>query len=417
MIRLAFLSLLSRRTTAALTVAAIAFSTMLFIGVDTIRTAARDSFANTISGTDLIVGARGGSLSLLLYSVFRIGDPTSNISAASWRVIDEHPMAKWTVPLSLGDSHHGFRVLGTSRSYFEHYRYRRGQTLQLRDGVRFDDLFDAVIGAGVAEALGYSIGDKIILGHGLGRVSFSGHDDTPFVVSGILAATGTPVDQTIHVSVEAIEAIHVDWKTGAKAAGPSTPAAILRAMDLSPREVTALLVGTRSKIDIFALQRQINTYKGEPLQAIIPGIALQAFWRLTATAETALRVISGFVVLTALLGMLTAILSTLNERRREMAILRALGAGPLTIAGLLLAEAAILAVSGGLLGIALAVGGSTLIADWLDAKFGLTISIPILGATQLALLAAIVASAIAISFVPAWRVYRQTLSDGMSVRY
>ena len=133
------------------------------------------------------------------------------------------------MPLSLGDSHRGFRVLGTSADYFVRYRYRGGHALAFSGGGPFKDLFDAVLGADVPEALGYRVGDPITVAHGLGSVSFVEHKDKPFRVAGILEKTGTPVDRTVHVSLEAIEAIHVDWRSGAPAPGASAGAAVFTA--------------------------------------------------------------------------------------------------------------------------------------------------------------------------------------------
>ena len=346
-LRLALQSLLNRWVTALLTVLAIAVSVMLLLGVEKVRTGARQSFADTISGTDLIVGARSGSLNLLLYSVFRIGNATNNITWASYQDIAGRPEVAWIVPLSLGDSHHGFRVLGTTPDYFAHYKYRHGQRPRRSPPAsRSPTCSTRCIGADVAATLGYKVGDPIVVAHGLGAVSFVEHDDKPFRVSGILEKTGTPVDRTVHVSLEAIEAIHVDWQSGARVPGQSVSADEVRRMHLEPKAITAALVGLKSKLATFRLQRAINEYRDEPLSAILPGAALQELWGLVGTAETALKAVSAMVVATALLGMVTMILTTLNERRREMAILRSVGARPRTILGLLMAEAGVLTAAG-----------------------------------------------------------------------
>src|SRR5262245_52053631 len=143
-LRLALQSLRNRWITAALTVMAIAVSIVLLLGVEKVRTGARQSFADTISGTDLIVGARSGNLNLLLYTVFRIGNATNNVTWASYEDLAKRPEVAWIVPLSLGDSHRGFRVLGTTPAYFEHYKYRQTHGLSFRTGKPFADLFDAV---------------------------------------------------------------------------------------------------------------------------------------------------------------------------------------------------------------------------------------------------------------------------------
>lgn len=416
MLRLAFLSLRNRWLTALLTVFAIAVSVALFLGVEKIRHGARESFADTISGADLIIGARTGNIQLLLYAVFRIGNATNNITWQSYRDIAARGEVAWIVPLSLGDSHRGFRVLGTSRDYFEHYRFRGGQGLRFAAGNPFDDLFDAVIGADVARDLGYKVDDRIVLSHGLGVITQGDHADRPFRVAGILQKTGTPVDRTVHVSLEAIEAIHIDWRSGAKVQGLAPPADALRQLTLTPKAVTAALIGVKSKLSTFRLQRFINDYPQEPLTAIFPGVALQELWGLVGTAEQALVVVSAMVVLAALLGLATMILSTLNERRREMAILRSVGASPRTVVGLLMTEAGLLTVCGVVLGLALLYLGLYLARPLLDARYGLYLPITPLSSRELATLGIIVLASLGIALLPALRAYRMSLADGMAVR-
>ena len=415
-LRLALQSLRNRWFTALLTVLAIAVSITLLLGVEKVRAGARQSFADTISGTDLIVGARSGSLNLLLYSVFRIGNATNNITWKSYQDIASRPEIAWIVPISLGDSHHGFRVAGTNLDYFAHYKYRQSHELKFAAGKPFSDLFDAVIGADVASALGYRIGDRIIVAHGAGAVSFVEHDDKPFQVSGILEKTGTPVDRTVHVSLAAIEAIHVDWQSGARVPGQEISAEEVRRMHLEPKAVTAALVGLKSKLAIFRLQRAINEYREEPLSAILPGAALQELWGLVGTAETALKVVSGMVVATALLGMVTMILTTLNERRREMAILRSVGARPRTILGLLMAEAGVLTVAGIVLGFILLYGALLILQPYIDSSYGLHLAIDPPQPREFVTLAAIVIAGIVAGLLPALRAYRLSVADGMTVR-
>ena len=270
-VRLAWKSLLNRRLTAGLTLLSIALSVTLLIGVERVRVETRESFAHTISGTDLIVGARSGGVQLLLYAVFRIGNATNNISWKSYQDIAALPNVAWSLPISLGDSHRGYRVMGTTEDYFRQYRYARDRGLAFDQGHAFDDLYDTVLGAEVAEALGYQLGDSVVIAHGANDVRFARHEDKPFRVAGVLKRTGTPVDRTVHVSLEAIEAIHIDWRGGAPLPGLSTSAEKARHKDLTPRAITAALVGLESKIATFQVQRTINDYAEEPLTAILPG--------------------------------------------------------------------------------------------------------------------------------------------------
>lgn len=416
LLRLAQQSLRNRWLTALLTILAIAVSVVLLLGVEKVRTGAKASFANTISGTDLVVGARSGGIQLLLYSVFRIGNATNNMTWRSYEALKARPEVAWTVPMSLGDSHRGFRVLGTTRDYFKYYKYRRDRSLRVTQGKILDDLFDAVIGADVARELGYKVGDRIVVAHGAGKISIQKHDDMPFRVSGILAKTGTPVDRTVHISLRAIEAIHVDWKNGVHQPGRTTGADVVRRLALQPNAITAALVGVKSKLQMFKLQRYINTYRSEPLSAILPGLTLYELWALVGTAETALFVVSFMVVVTAILGMMTMILATLSERRREIAILRSVGAGPGTVIGMLVSEAVILCAAGVLLGIAATYALLYTLRPVIDDWYGLYLSIAAPSADEwLVLLGIVVAGGLA-GLMPALRAYRQSLADGMLVK-
>ncbi|MFK7835955.1 MAG: ABC transporter permease [Sulfitobacter sp.] len=413
-LRLALASLIARALTVGMTILAIALSVALFLGVEKVRTGAKASFADTISGTDLIIGARSGSVQLLLYSVFRIGNATNNLTWESYQDIAARPEVDWIVPISLGDSHRQFRVMGTTTAFFDRYKYRAGQSLAVETGAVMEDLFDAVIGADVAATLNYETGDPIVVAHGL--ASFVEHDNQPFRVSGILKKTGTPVDRTVIVSLKAIEAIHVDWQSGAKIPGQSTPADRIRQMELEPKAVTAALVGVKSRLQVFGLQRAINEYPSEPLLAILPGVALQELWQIVGIAETALVAVSGMVVVTALIGMMATIFSSLNERRREMAIFRAMGARPRVILSLLVLEAAVMAAVGAVIGLGLLYLGLFVAQPLVDAAFGLWLPIEPPSLRELWVLGGVVAAGAIVSMVPALRAYRMSLADGMMIR-
>ena len=413
--RLVLASLWSRRLAALFVVLAVAVSTVLYLSVERLRTGAWESFASTISGTDLIVGARSGGVQLMLYSVFRIGNATNNITWESAEDVAALPDVAWIVPLSLGDSHRGYRVVGTTDAYFERYRFGRDRSLALTEGEAFSDLFDVVIGAEVADALGYRVGQRVVIAHGLGSADLVQHDDLPFVVSGILERTGTPVDRSLHISLEAIRAIHVDWQSGSRARN-TTPASVLRARleagELEPEAVTALLVGTKSRLAVFRTARAINDYDEEPLLAVLPGVALQELWSVIGTAERALAGVSAMVVLTAIVGLVATILATLEQRRREIAVLRSLGARPLTIAGLLVAESGLIAVTGVLLGLVTVTAFAPLASGWLRTNYGIDLSVAV-SPNEIAVLAAIVAVALLAALVPAWRAYRIGLNEGL----
>jgi putative ABC transport system permease protein len=418
-VRLALQSLRNRWLTATLTVLAIAISVVLLLGVEKIRHGAKSSFANTISDVDLIVGARTGNIQLLLYSVFHIGNATNNVTWRSYTDIASRDDVAWSVPISLGDSHRGFRVVGTTADFFKYYRFRQKQPIAFATGEPFSDLFHAVVGADVARDLNYTSGQKIVVAHGTGALQSADHADMPFTISGVLERTGTPVDRSVFVSLEAIEAIHINWRDGApRQAGFKITQDQVRQMapKLRPKAITAAMIGLTSPIATFRVQRFVNEYRREPLTAAMPALTLYEMWGIVGTAERALLAISLMVVVTSLLGMMTMILATLNERRREIAILRAMGAGPPTVLGLLLSEAGILSALGVILGVALTYAGLTVLQPIIDRTYGLFLEITPLTAFEWWVLVAIVAGGVLAGLLPALRAYSLSLADGMTVR-
>ncbi|HBL94189.1 FtsX-like permease family protein [uncultured Hyphomonas sp.] len=415
---LAWKSLMNRKGSVLLTLLAVALSVALFLGVDKARTGAREGFGNTISGTELIVGAPTGSVNLLLYSVFRMGSATAEISWPTYKEIAARPDVDWAVPISLGDSHRGFRVMGTTPDYFDHYKYGRNQDLLLAEGEQFEDLFDAVIGADVARELDYTLGSPMVLSHGLGQADFgSGHENRPFRVVGILAPTGTPVDQTVHVSLEAITAIHVGWETGAKnPLADNITEETIRSFDLTPKTVTAIFLGLKRRGTILTTRREINTNRGEPLMAIIPSQALAELWSVTAIAERALLAVSIFVIAVGVVSILTSILTSLNERRREMSILRAVGARPGHIFALLVLEAGLVGFLGAALGILLIHVLLAVVGPLISAHYGISLIGTGPGLTDLYTLLAVTGAALLAGAIPAWMAFRRSLADGLSIR-
>lgn len=414
---LAWASLMNRKGSALLTILAVALSVALFLGVDKARNGAREGFGATISGTDLIVGARSGQVNLLLYSVFRLGDATAEISWPTYEWLRDREDVDWTVPISLGDSHRGYRVMGTTRAYFDRYKYGDGQSLQLAAGDEFEDLFDAVIGAEIARSLGYELGKPLVLTHGLGRAGLQQHENRPFRVVGILEPTGTPVDRTIHVSLEAITAIHVGWETGTRNPMADTiTEEMIRGFDLTPKTVTAVFVGLESRGSVLRTKREIDTHRREALLAIIPGVALAQLWEVTAVAERALLAVSLFVIAVGLVSILTSILTSLNERRREMSILRATGARPGHIFFLLVAEAGLLGLIGAVLGVA---GVHVILAiaePLLAARYGISLAGTGPGLVDFYTVLAVTGVSLAIGALPAWLAFRRSLADGLSVK-
>jgi putative ABC transport system permease protein len=306
--------------------------------------------------------------------------------------------------------------MGTSSDFFAHFQYGGNLKPELAEGMSFDQLFDVVLGAEVAEKLGYALGDKVVLAHGTGDISFVRHDDKPFKVTGILKRTGTPVDRTLLVSLEAIEAIHIDWRDGSPVKGHSLSPERVMQMDLTPKAITAFYVGLKSRIAVFAVQRAVNQFSREPLLAILPGVALQELWDLIGVAEGGLLIVSWFVVVVGLSAMLIALLTSLNERRREMAVLRSVGARPLHVFGLVLAESMVLTIVGVLVGCLLLYGLLIFWQPLILSEFGILVQIGWFSAHELRLLGIVCLAGFLIGLIPGYRSYRYSLADGMTIR-
>jgi putative ABC transport system permease protein len=406
----------NRRFVLSLVVLSIALSTLLLLGIERIRTDVRENFSQSVSGTDLIVGARTGPVQLLLYSVFRLGSATGSIGWSSAQAIAGHKAVAWAVPLSLGDSHRGFAVVGTTRGYFEHFRYGDRETLVLAQGRPFEAVFDAVLGADVAQQLGYRMGDALVLSHGDGVLAANDHADKPFAVVGILQRTGTPVDRSVHIGLDGMQAIHLDWVAGAPLPRLSVPADQVSRHDLTPRSVTALLVGLKSRAAVFSLQREVQAFEAEPLMAILPGVALDELWTVVGAGERGLLAMTALVAAVSLAGLVAVILAGLNERRRELAILRAVGAGPRQVMFLLAAEGALVTLCGVMLGAAgyavlvLALGG------WSASQFGVPLRLLPPSPNEWQLVGAVLVCGSLASLLPGFRAYRLSLADGLSPR-
>lgn len=412
LLKVALASLLNRRLIVALTVLLIAISTLVLLGVEHLRQEARNSFNKTVSGTDLIVGARTGQINLLLYSVFHIGNASNNISWQSYEQISARPGIAWTVPISLGDSHRGYRVVGTSEAFFTRFLYGNQQALSFEQGRAFSTLHEAVVGAELAAALGYTEGQQIILSHGLGNVSFSNHEDQPFTIVGVLAPTGTPVDRSVLVSLESLEAIHANWPgSGSLGASAPQPAPVL-----TPQSITAFLVGLESRLATFAVQRQINEYRQEPLLAILPGVALSELWTMTGALEQVLTLIALMVLLSSLLGMSIMLLSTLAQRQREIAVMRAMGAHASFVFLLVEIEALLIALVGTVLGVASLFLALNVGADWLSARYGLFLELNVFNGATLRYAGLIVGCAVLLAMLPAIAAYRRSLAGALAGR-
>jgi len=407
LLKLVLASLWSRRVMAILTCTSIGISMLVLIGVEHLRAEVKNNFERTVSGVDLIVGSRTSGINLLLFSVFKIGNPANNIQWKSYQDIVTNNQVAWSVPLSMGDSHQGFSVIGTTDDYFKYFKYADKQNISFVQGGAFKRLYEVVLGADVAKNLGYQINQSLVMSHGTGNVSFTHHDDHPFRVVGILKSTGTPADQSLYIPLQSIDILHQTQHIHDE---------FLMDVPLGKQyqpQLSAFLLGSKNRIAILRLQRDINQYKQEPLSAILPTLALRELWNIVGAVEISLRVISWLILATALICMTTMLLASMKERERELTVLRALGAKAHIIIILIGTEALLLTLLGSLSGYLLVTVGLLIGQPLLEHHFALYISpyVDLASAGQFVLIAA--CAAILLSFIPALSTYKKSLLNGL----
>lgn len=444
LMKVALRSLLTRKLALSLVVLAIALSLSALLITRTLSDGLRSGFSSSVSGTDLIVAARSHPLQVVLYSVFRLGSPTQALSAQRWDSIRTRADVAWSFPLVLGDSHRGYAVIGTTDEYFAHFRYGRQQSLQAEAGAElaFRHPLQVIIGAEVARTLGYQRGDHLIISHGSHQHSFHHHDELSFAIAAVLQPTGTPVDRSIHVHLNTLEALHSPELLNLVAGSEPThaehsdtehghkhehdhrhghhplhiPAAEAPALpDLSfdqlpsATAVSAVFVGLKSRALAFRAQAQLNAADAEPLTAVMPGVALSEFWQLMKQAESLLQLLSGVMLVTALLGSVAMLQLSLVVRQPEIGLLRLIGARPRHILALLQLEVLLMMAASWLLALLLGSAFMALLQHWLGAHYGVAVS-GLLSLTELPLYMLLsVALALVAGLIPALSAYRMSL--------
>ncbi len=414
---LTYKSIKNRKFTSFLCVLSIALSVTLFLGIERIRNGARDGFTNTISKTDLIVGAKGGPLQLLLYTVFHIGGAVNNIKFSTYNDIKSNPQVEWTIPISLGDVYKGFRVIGTDVNFYEHYRFRGDRKVEMiPGGVVPTDTFDVVIGSVIAKKYKHKVGDPIVISHGLSNVSIMSHDNTPFKIVGILSPTQTPIDTGVYITLQGMEALHFGWETGTPSDEEISPERFKKE-NIEITQLTSFMVKLKSRIAVLRMRRNIDLYDQEPVMAIIPALSLQEMWETIGHVEQILFLVSLCVLLVGVMSILISLYTSINERRREMAILRSLGASARHIFLLLIYESSILVMLGCILGLASMYGLLYFVSPWLESNFSVYLPIEAPSRTEWMYLGAIYIVGTMAGLIPAIKAYLNSLQDGLTIKF
>lgn len=409
-------SVQNRKLTSLLCVVSIALSVALLLGVERMKNGARNGFTNTISQTDLIVGAKGGPLQLVLYTVFRIGAPTNNIRYSSYTEIKKFPEVDWTIPISLGDAYRGYRVVGTDENLYKHYRYRGDKKIEILDGQIPRGIFDVVLGFEVAQKYHHKTSDSIVLSHGISERSIMEHSNTPFKVVGVLKPTATPIDRSVFITLEGMEALHFGWEDGVPRKGQGISPEKLIKENIHIRQITSFFLKTKNRIQTLKLQREIDSFSKDPLMAVIPGVALHELWRTLSYVENILYLISLCVLAVGLISVIISLYTSLNERRREIAIFRALGSGIGKVVSLLLFESTLIVLTGILMGAILLYLGLLFVRPFLEYNFSLYLPVQLPSPTEWMYLGGILLGGMVAGFIPAIKAYRNSLQDGLTIQ-
>jgi len=418
---LAWRSAWSRRHALAMVALSVSVSVLILLGVQQLRHDARQSFTQALSGVDLIVGPRGSASELMLYSVFQVGRPNRNMAHEAYVALRALPQVRWAVPVQLGDTYRGFPVLGTTPELFEVFQ-TQGARLQWAQGRPFADaqadagaVVEAVLGAQVAARHGLSVGDRLGLTHGRSDGLAPDHADQPFTVVGVLQATGAPIDRNVIISLQGFEALHqgmgapgLPWLGGA-----GTAPTLAQRAALVPRELTAVWVGLHARTEVFSARRAIERLPQDSLMAVLPGVALDELWQVVKLAENALLAMGVLVAVSGMLSVAAVLMVGLSARRKELAVLRALGATPLALLGLVWLEALGVCLLGMLGGLVLHGLGLWALQDLLRTELGIAVQWGWPTAEVAWSLAGLVLAAWLAASVPALRAYRLSLVDGL----
>jgi len=383
---------------------------LLGLGVGTIvilllfRAQFEERLTRDQQGIDLVVGAKGSPIQLILSTIYQVDVPTGNITERDARFVRDHPMVASVIPLALGDGFNGYRIVGTTHDYVDHYG------AEVADGRLWKAPLEAVLGAGTAAATGLGPGDAFIGAHGIGGGAGGMHAEHSYEVVGVLAPTGIVVDRLVLTSVETVRRVHEPHAEveegkedhddhGSEDAAHEEPAA-----GAASPEVTALLVKYRSPVAAAMLPRLINMQT--TMQAASPAYETARLLRLVGIGIDAFEAFAYLLIATAALSMFVALYTALEQRQYDLAIMRSVGAPRRKILLQVLVEGLILAVAGTVLGLAIGHGVAELLAAWLreTSEFAFTGARVLPEELWLFALAPIVG--IAAALLPAVRAYR-----------
>ena len=388
LLKIAWANLVSNRLTTFLSVLLLSLGIGTILFVIQVSEQLTDGMSKDIRGIDMVVGAKGSPLQLILSAVYQMDNPTGNIPLAEADKLSRHPLVKSAIPLAYGDSYKGDRIVGTEPGYIEHYA---GTFLE---GDCWSKDLEVVVGHTVAKELGLSVGDHFHGSHGFddhGHV----HEEDAYHVAGVLKPTGSVIDRLILSNVSSVWQIH---ESHGNEVGDSTS-----------KEITALLVKYKSPMAMMQLPRMVN--QRTSMQAALPAIEINRLYSLLGVGFKTIRIIGIVMLIVSAISVFVSLLNSLKERRFELALLRSLGGSPFQISSLIIMESLILCLFGWAAGTLLGKVGFAIASSFTDDEMGISLAMRVFTIEDLALLGLAVSIGLVASILPAVQAYGTNISS------
>lgn len=390
MLQLAYANLKEHFLTTALSIMLLSIGVGMVSFIITVSEQLNDRFNRDIRGIDMVVGAKGSPLQLILSAVYQIDNPTGNIPLNEAAKIQKHPLVKYSIPLSYGDSYKGFRIVGTDTMYLKHFKGK------FSAGGPWQKSMDVVLGSSVAEKLGMGVGGHFHGTHGFEEEGHA-HDEMHYDVVGVLEQTGTVADRLILTSTESVWDIHHHEEEHDHSKHEDVPA-----------EITALLVKFKSPMGIMQVPRFIN--QKTSMQAALPAIEINRLYELMGIGFSTLQAIGILIMIIAALSVFISLLNSLKERKYELALMRSLGASPTKLFGLVIQESLLLCLAGYAFGIILGRIAIMTLSSFGEEQFHFGVSQNGISTVEIWLLPFTLIVGLVAAVIPAIRAYRSDIS-------